>query len=174
MGRPTIAESLRRQSLGQHEVLVEQIIPAVQASAESVMGTTNSPVNHNDVEQTVYAKISHRDTMPTPMYARRAAYTTALDIRELEARSVPIGDRTHPVFSHSVPSVEETVTRRQDMLTTIKELPPKQQRVVTLRYLLDMSTNDTAEVLGISVSDVKASLMKGIATLREIMKPEDF
>ena len=58
------------------------------------------------------------------------------------------------------------------IVAALMQLPARQRQVVTLRLLLDLDTNRTAEVLGVSPSAVKAHLARGIATLRRDLMPE--
>ncbi len=58
------------------------------------------------------------------------------------------------------------------IVAALTQLPARQRQVVTLRLLLDLDTNRTAEVLGVSPSAVKAHLARGIATLRRDLTPE--
>ena len=51
-------------------------------------------------------------------------------------------------------------------------LPPRQRAVLVLRYLDDMSEQETANVLGCAVGTVKSQTHKGLASLREIFAAE--
>ena len=52
------------------------------------------------------------------------------------------------------------------IMAALTRLPARQRQVVAMRLLLDLDTNRTAEVLGISPSAVKAHLARAIAALR--------
>ncbi len=58
------------------------------------------------------------------------------------------------------------------IVAALMQLPARQRQVVTLRLVLDLDTNRTAEVLGVSPSTVKAHLARGIAALRRDLMPE--
>jgi RNA polymerase sigma-70 factor (sigma-E family) len=60
----------------------------------------------------------------------------------------------------------EDGTDRTDLLSAVRRLPPRQREVVVLRYLLDLSTEQTASHLGIAPGTVASQLHKAIATLR--------
>jgi len=50
-------------------------------------------------------------------------------------------------------------------------MAPKQQEVLVLRYLHDLSVEETAEELGLSTGTVKSQSARGLATLRKRLGP---
>jgi RNA polymerase sigma-70 factor (sigma-E family) len=52
------------------------------------------------------------------------------------------------------------------VLAALRALPPRQRAVVVLRYLEDLSEQQTAEALAISVGTVKSASFKALARLR--------
>ncbi|WP_244930924.1 SigE family RNA polymerase sigma factor [Nocardioides sp. W7] len=62
--------------------------------------------------------------------------------------------------------VQADAADRTDLMTALHRLPPRQRDVVVLRYLLDLSTQQTADHLGIAPGTVASQLHKAIATLR--------
>lgn len=57
------------------------------------------------------------------------------------------------------------------VLSALRALPERQREVVTLRLLLDLDTDTTARVLGISPSAVKTHLSRAAAALRGRLAP---
>jgi hypothetical protein len=50
-------------------------------------------------------------------------------------------------------------------------MAPKQQEVLILRYLRDLSVEETARELGVSTGTVKSQSARGLATLRKRLGP---
>jgi RNA polymerase sigma-70 factor (ECF subfamily) len=57
------------------------------------------------------------------------------------------------------------------MTTALRRLPARQREVITLRVLLDLDTETTARVLGISPGTVRAHLHRGLAAMRSEFRP---
>lgn len=55
---------------------------------------------------------------------------------------------------------------RRDLVTALVSLPPGQRAVLALRYLEDLTEQQTAETLGISVGTVKSQASRAQRTLR--------
>jgi RNA polymerase sigma-70 factor (sigma-E family) len=64
------------------------------------------------------------------------------------------------------PRVEE----RLDLVRALQRLPRRQREVVALRYLGDLSEQQTAVALGIDVGTVKTHASRGLAALRRTME----
>ena len=60
----------------------------------------------------------------------------------------------------------ESADVRMDVLTALGRLPRRQRAVITVRYFLDLSVDEAAVTLGISVGAVKSQAHKAIVTLR--------
>lgn len=61
---------------------------------------------------------------------------------------------------------EDGVADRDLVARLLAELPPRQRRILELRYLLDLSEREAAQQLGISVGAVKSGASRGLARLR--------
>jgi RNA polymerase sigma factor (sigma-70 family) len=58
------------------------------------------------------------------------------------------------------------------LLEALGQLPTKMRAVLVLRYWEDLSEADTAAALGCSLGSVKAQASRGLARLRDILRPE--
>ena len=57
------------------------------------------------------------------------------------------------------------------MTMALRRLPARQRQVITLRVLLDLDTETTARVLGISPGTVRAHLHRALAAMRSEFGP---
>lgn len=56
-----------------------------------------------------------------------------------------------------------------ELLGALAALPPKMRAAVVLRYVNDLSIEDTADALGCSVGNVKSQTSRALAKLRELL-----
>jgi RNA polymerase sigma-70 factor (sigma-E family) len=96
-------------------------------------------------------------------YVRKALLRTWLD----EKRR-PWFRREQPVeeLPELSTSVEFAVVSRAQLLDLLDGLPPRRRAAVVLRLYLDLSVEETAEILGCSVGTVKSQTARGLDTLR--------
>jgi RNA polymerase sigma factor (sigma-70 family) len=71
----------------------------------------------------------------------------------------------------------EAATAAQDpvdpqIMAALLRLPARQRQVIALRLILDLDTNGTAQVLGITPNTVMAHMARALATLRSDLVPE--
>lgn len=59
------------------------------------------------------------------------------------------------------------VEGRDEILRGLRKLPPRQRAAIVLRYYGDLSEQQTAEALGVSVGAVKSLVSRGMDRLRE-------
>jgi RNA polymerase sigma-70 factor (sigma-E family) len=109
---------------------------------------------------------------PLP-YVRRAVVNAARGglrrrIVERRHRERTVGVRLEDADPR--PDVDAVVVDRQrdeHLLDAVRRLPRRQREVIALRYLDELSTAETAGVLGCSEGAVKAYLFRGLARLRD-------
>jgi len=85
-----------------------------------------------------------------------------------------IGSRellTDVLPARSTPDASDLVAQRDELLSALDRLPAKTRSVLVLRYWLDVSEADTAEILGCSVGSVKSQASRGLARLRDVLRP---
>lgn len=100
-------------------------------------------------------------------YARKVLVNLNID-RWRRRRPESVGN----VPERPVPSAESAADERDRVARMLAGLPRQQRAVVVLRYLDDLSEQDTAACLGISVGAVKSAASRGLAALRAGHVPE--
>jgi RNA polymerase sigma-70 factor (sigma-E family) len=66
----------------------------------------------------------------------------------------------------SSPPGDQRLGERDEVWQALGRLPRRQRAVLVLRYLEDLSEQETAHLLGVSVGTVKSQASKGLARLR--------
>jgi RNA polymerase sigma-70 factor (sigma-E family) len=103
------------------------------------------------------------DAVSLDAYVRKVLLRTWLD----EKRR-PWHRREQPTDElPEVATVDEfVVVSRAQLLDLLEGLPPRRRAAVVLRLYLDLSVEETAEILGCSVGTVKSQTARGLDTLR--------
>ena len=107
-----------------------------------------------------------RDVGNAEAYTRRTIVTTAISWR----RRRSFHERpTDLVPETAVPDPGDAVTTHASIVDQLRTLPPRQRAAIVLRYYLDLSEAETADVMGCSVGAVKSHVSTGLGRLRERM-----
>ena len=122
-----------------------------------------------DLAQTAFAKVyvawaRIRDHGAAEAYLRKTLLRAYLD----DAKRGHRRERSTP----EVPDVISIVDDSDDRLTLLRALaavPPRQRACVVLRFYDDLSTEETAELLGCSAGTVKSNTSRGLDALRRIL-----
>jgi RNA polymerase sigma-70 factor (sigma-E family) len=99
---------------------------------------------------------------PEP-YVRAAMLKTFLSWRRRRWNGeVPTGELPEGAYADSTAAVDE----RDAVWTALLGLPKRQRAVVVLRYFDDLTEQETAKLLGVSVGTVKSQASRALAALR--------
>lgn len=126
------------------------------------------PIDAQDLVQTALARTYPRwddiaDKSLADAYMRRVMINTRTEwwrarrLEEVPTPELPEG------------AVDDGAEQRADramLLEALQGLAPKQRQVVLLRHYRQLSTEETAHVLGMSVGTVKSTLHRALARLR--------
>ncbi|GAB2828140.1 SigE family RNA polymerase sigma factor [Streptomyces daliensis] len=128
------------------------------------------PVEAQDLLQTALARTyGHWDGIAdkslADAYLRRVMINTRTEWwRARRLQEVPTGQLP------DVRTVDDSTEQHADralLMEVLMVLAPKQRSVVVLRHWEQMSTEETAEALGMSAGTVKSTLHRALARLRE-------
>lgn len=100
-------------------------------------------------------------------YARRVLATQRIDSWRRRRREVLVAPSDVPQIVEE--ASEHRHAQRDHLVRALRVLPERRRRVIVLRYLLDLSEQQVAEDLGISVGTVKSAASRGLAQLRGVL-----
>jgi RNA polymerase sigma factor (sigma-70 family) len=138
-------------------LFIEQF-PLVRRTVARVVGY--GPAEDVAVEAfaRAYARWDSVGSMEYPLrWIFRVATNLALDQTRRKNRWAP---------AKPMADVEDEVANRQALLAPLRRLPRRQQQVVVLRYIADLSEEEVARVLGVSLGTVKTHLRRAMPRLR--------
>lgn len=70
-------------------------------------------------------------------------------------------------------SFSDKVELRDAIVQALAELPQQQREVLVLRFMLDLSVAQTAELLAMPEGTVKSSVHRGLGQLRDLLEPPE-
>lgn len=115
----------------------------------------------------IYLKWAAAATQPAA-YARRTLANLYIDRWRRGRREVLVD---HAPESHEPRRGPDGET--VDLVRALRRLSPRERACVVMRHYLDMSENQTAEALQISVGSVKAYTSRGLSGLRSCLTEEN-
>jgi len=113
----------------------------------------------------VWPRLNNHATLDN--YARQVVLRTYLNERRRPWRGRERLTDAPPETAVEPGGVED----RALVLSALSNMAPKQQEVLVLRYLHDLSVEETAEELGLTTGTVKSQSARGLATLRKRLGP---
>jgi RNA polymerase sigma-70 factor (sigma-E family) len=112
-------------------------------------------------------------------YARKTLLNLAFDETKRRARrrsELSLSGHSHADEVLEVGDIKATaaldsIAERAEMIEALGRLPRQQRLALVLRYFLDLSETQAAEMLGCSTGTVKSNTSRGLEHLREIFDP---
>ena len=82
--------------------------------------------------------------------------------------------RQRQLIALDAPSSQDPyLADRVDLYAALRRLPRRQRQIVALRFIGDLSEQQTATALGVSVGTVKSQASRGLDTLRQHLIPRE-
>ncbi len=134
------------------------------------------PVDAQDLVQTALCRTFPRwdriaDKGLADAYMRRVMINTRTEWwRARKLDEVP----TENLPDASIDDGTEQHADRAMLISALRVLGPRQRQVVVLRHWKQMSTEETARALGMSIGTVKSTLHRALARLREELEQNDY
>lgn len=101
-------------------------------------------------------------------YARRVLANARIDSWRRTRRETPLPEASMPEPSGA--NLAEVHAERDIVARALARLTARQRRVVVLRYFLDLSEQQVADDLGVSVGTVKTTSSRALHRLRELLE----
>jgi RNA polymerase sigma-70 factor (sigma-E family) len=111
-----------------------------------------------------WRRVQRRESLPG--YARQTVVRLVIDERRRPKRRELVG--VEP-WDLPVPDASAEVDERHEVLAALAGLPPRRRACVVLRFHLDLSVAETAQVLGCSEGTVKSQTSAALAHLRRAL-----
>jgi RNA polymerase sigma-70 factor (sigma-E family) len=121
-----------------------------------------------DVYASVHARWSRRPAEESALaYVRAAVLNRCRDVlrHRTTVRRVSLGLRAVEETSASAENEVILSEDRREVLAALARLSERRREVLVLRYYLDLSEAEIAEVLGVSPGTVKSTAARGLAAL---------
>jgi RNA polymerase sigma-70 factor (sigma-E family) len=153
------------RALAQAQVLdFEEYVRSRQdALLRSARRLVPDPIDAQDLVQTALARTFPRWKGLADAYMRRVMINTRTEWwRQRKLEEVPTPELPEGMIDDG----SEQRADRAMLLDALAVLAPKQRQVVLLRHYRQLSTEETAHALGMSVGTVKSTLHRALARLR--------
>lgn len=134
---------------------------------------TSNPDEARDLVQEALARVYPRWKNLRPGeevgYVRRTMVNLQRDAARRRGRAavLPWHRAAGVTGSRPVPDPAGQVAERGALVDVLQQLPPRQRAVIVLRHACDLSEQQVADELGISVGAVKSAASRGLARLRQ-------
>ncbi len=163
-----IAAAVRGGDPGAFSLLYGRYRPLVFSVAWRITGDTDVA---EDVVQETFLQVSQalaawRPEAKLSTWIYRIAVNAAIDERRRARRRPAAGPVPDRAVEHAVPdrAVGDRISR------AVSSLPPRERAVFVLRHYEDLPLAEVADVLGIALGTVKATLHHAVAKLAESLK----
>jgi len=184
VGRPLedsdedLVERARRGSAAAYEELVQRY---TELAFRTAYLTAGSAAEAEEAAQDAFVKAHRalggfRRGSPFRPWLLRIVGNEARNRRRAAGRRAAVELRTAErgdlgVAAPSPEAAVEAAEERRALLRALDALGEEQRQVVGCRYLLELSVEETAAVLGIPEGTVKSRLARALLRLREILEP---
>lgn len=112
-----------------------------------------------------------RDVGAAEQYVRRTMYRENISIwRRRRLTELPADQVPEPRRDGTPPEATERSIDRLVLRDALMRLGPRQRTVLVLRYFEDLTEQQTADLLGISVGTVKSQSHKALAAMRSVCR----
>ena len=120
-----------------------------------------------------FTNISHLSCNEITSYIVIIIRNAAIDIYRRNKRDREFKEPIEAIKDETDIDFSDIIITKEMMLSAVKQLPEKYKDVLFLYYYEQRSSKETAQLLGISESDVRVAAYRAKAMLRKILKGDD-
>jgi len=148
----------REPSGGDYERFFTAAFPHVARMARAIVGREGGEDVAIEALARAFSRWNRVQKLDNPQaWATRVATNLALDqVRRKRAYAEPSAE----------PNLEQAVTDREVLRSSVAKLPRRQRQVIALRFLADMPEDEVARILGVSTGSVKTHVHRALLALR--------
>jgi RNA polymerase sigma-70 factor (sigma-E family) len=119
----------------------------------------------------LYAVWGRVDGRGADAYARRILANAVIDERRRPwRREITVSSVPDYGYDAALSTASDT---RTDLIRALASLPARQRVTLVLRFWVDASVNETAQILGCSTGTVKSQTSRALNTLRQFIGTDD-
>jgi RNA polymerase sigma-70 factor (ECF subfamily) len=165
-----------------YEALLERIATMIRGYLmKSARASKTSPQQVEDLVQDVLLAIhqkrhTYRTDMPVMPWIFSIARYKLIDSIRAQGRtpivSWPAEDSDEFEAAASVDAAQAGATDRMDVETLLEELPEKQRQILMLAKVEELPLNEISKRMKMSLSAVKVTIHRAMATLRRTQNPK--
>ena len=180
MDESLLVERARRGDLDAYDELVRAHQEAAFRAAYLI---THDEADAQDAAQEAFMRafdaLGRFDARrPFRPWLLRIATNIALNRLKASKRRQAMAERygAKTVQTQDTPTIEAKVLRHErnrQVWDTIGRLRPDDQRLIVLRYFLDLSEAELAQTLDVAVGTIKSRLHRALAKLRDVIRVHD-
>lgn len=180
MDESRLIERARRGDLGAYDELVRAHQEAAFRAAYFI---THDAADAQDAAQEAFIRafdaLGRFDARrPFRPWLLRIATNAALNRLKASRRRQAMAERygTRAVEARDTSTIEAKVLRRERgrrVWNVIGQLKPDDQRLLFLRYFLDLSEAELAQTFDVAAGTIKSRLHRALAKLREVIRTHD-
>lgn len=126
-----------------------------------------------DLAQEAFVRLHRRqDRLREPQAALAYLRVTVCNLTRNRARHLRLARLRAPRPQDHQAAAEQLVIVREEhreLLAAVAALPTRQRQALVLRYWLDLSEQEIADTMAVSVGTVKTHASRGLAALKELM-----
>ena len=113
--------------------------------------------------------------VPFQAWLYRLAHNSYVDLVRRQRHAISLDDDAHPAqLQSTMGSSDLTAQLDADFLATaVRQLTPKQQQVIYLRFTADRDTSEIAQIMGEQEGAIRALQMRGLMSLRRVLDQQE-